>query len=163
MDKSEIAKIRELTDKAIEEGYDAANAEWRAMALEQVYRVALRKEEFTANDVRDLVENSPLKTHDKRAMGGVMKTAQKMGWIHPSGRSIPSKVGHLVPILIWESKIFDVNEVKMASAADAGIDYEVRETLSGILFCTCIGFRYRRKCRHVEEVAAKRAIQPKML
>lgn len=102
----EYAVIRKETDAAIEKGLDATRAEWRAMALQELHKVCKSKATFTVNDVRDAVLASNIKTHDNRAMGGVMQMAKRLGWIAPSGQSIPSRVGHLVHIQIWRSLLY---------------------------------------------------------
>lgn len=99
-------RMNEATTRAIEQGFDNAHDAWRAMALECLQQICLSKAEFTVNEVRDLVKLSDLKTHDNRAMGGVMVTGKSKGWLMPTGRSIPSVVGHKVHIQIWKSLIF---------------------------------------------------------
>lgn len=99
-------RMNEATARAVEQGYDNAHDAWRAMALECVQQICLTKETFTVNDVRDLVKLSDLKTHDNRAMGGVMVTAKGRGWLLPTGQSIPSVVGHKTHIQVWKSLIF---------------------------------------------------------
>lgn len=98
--------IQKATEAGIKKGYDNAHTEWRTMALSCLYKICNTMPEFTVNDVRDLVEKYLIKTHDNRAMGGVIKTGQKMGWFEPTGRSIPSLVGHKVHIQIWKSLIY---------------------------------------------------------
>lgn len=99
-------KMEEVTEKGIEQGFENAHEEWRAMALDCLHKVCLSYDTFTVNDVRALVERSPLKTHDNRAMGGIIKTGQREGWLAPTGESIPSVVGHKVHIQIWKSLIY---------------------------------------------------------
>ena len=70
-------KMEEVTEKGIEQGFENAHEEWRAMALDCLHKVCLSYDTFTVNDVRALVERSPLKTHDNRAMGGIIKTGQR--------------------------------------------------------------------------------------
>lgn len=106
LDNDEREDIRRITDDAIDQGYRGADISWKDMALECVRMVCLKKERFTTNDVRWLIEASPIKTHDKRAMGGVMKHAQKIGWICRTGESIMSRVGHGVPLQVWRSRIY---------------------------------------------------------
>jgi hypothetical protein len=98
--------IQRTTDEAIDRGHRNADDRWKTMALECVKVICLRQQEFTMNDVRWLVLNSRIKTQDNRAMGGVMKTAVKLGWIKPTGRSIVSKVGHKSPLQIWHSNLY---------------------------------------------------------
>lgn len=162
IEKDGYTIIRELTDKAIADGYSSSDAEWRQMALTVVYEMCLRRQEFTVNEVRDIIKSSPLKTSDNRAMGGVMQKAKALKWIQASGRSIPSKVGHLVPIQIWDSLIFRSESVPVPSATDKGRDYEVREATDGSFDCTCLGFRYRKRCSHIAAIEAARRVQPTM-
>lgn len=103
------AELQRVTDEAIERGFNNASIKWRVMALENLYRFAKCTKTFTVNDFRDMVALSPIKTHDNRAMGGVIQTARKEGWIKPTGKSIPSRVGHKVHIQVWESLIFKSN------------------------------------------------------
>lgn len=104
--QEDIIRMNEATKRAVEQGFDNAHDAWRAMALECVQQICLTKESFTVNDVRDLVKMSDLKTHDNRAMGGVMVTAKGRGWLVPTGKSIPSVVGHKTHIQVWKSLIF---------------------------------------------------------
>lgn len=99
-------KMEEVTEKGIEQSFENAHEEWRAMALEALYKVCKSYETFTVNEVRQVVEASKLKTHDNRAMGGIIKTGQKEGWLAPTGDTIPSVVGHKTHIQIWKSLIY---------------------------------------------------------
>lgn len=99
-------RMDKATNRAIEQGFDNAHDAWRAMALECLQQICLTKETFTVNEVRELVSLSDLKTHDNRAMGGVMVTGKGKGWLAPTGQSIPSVVGHKVHIQIWKSLIY---------------------------------------------------------
>jgi hypothetical protein len=94
------------TQHAINQSEKHAHDAWRAYAINAVERVARLRAEFTVDAVRYLVERSHFKTHDKRAMGGVIKTAQRNGWISPTGKTVPSKVGHKTPMQIWRSNIY---------------------------------------------------------
>lgn len=102
----QYAAIQAETDRAIQKGYDAAHAEWRAMALEYLYETCLQMPTFTVNDFRKKVRASSLQTHDNRAMGGVMVTGRRLGWMKPTGEAIPSRVGHKVPLQIWQSLVY---------------------------------------------------------
>ena len=98
--------LYELKREGIEQGIENAAVDWKSYAMECVIAVARRKELFTVNDVRDLVKHSPFQTHDRRAMGGVMKYSQRMGFIEPSGGEIVNKTGHGTKIQIWKSLIY---------------------------------------------------------
>jgi len=95
--------VNEVTTEGIERGYWNSNDEWRAMALEVVRQTCLEKPRFTVNDFRDRLEASGHQTHDKRAVGGIMRAAKAMKWCRTSGNVIESKVGHKSSLQIWES------------------------------------------------------------
>ena len=103
----EYARILKETEVAIQKGSDNAKAEWKVMVLEILYNICLSKKVFTVNNFRKYVSESDIKTHDNRAMGGVIRTAVKYGWIKKTGNTITSRVGHLSPLQIWRSLIFD--------------------------------------------------------
>ena len=101
-----LVAMKKDTDKAIADGHDHAKVEWRNYALQCVEAIAKRRQEFTVNDVREMIHNGPYKTHDNRAVGGVVKRAQRYGMIRPSGRTIPNRVGHGTQMQIWSSCIY---------------------------------------------------------
>lgn len=104
--KEEIAEIKTETEGAIMDGMIGANAKWRDMAIDCLEQIALSRQEFTTNDVRAMVSHSPLRTHDNRAMGGVIKHGVSMKWIIATGKTMVSRVGHGGPLQIWKSLIF---------------------------------------------------------
>ena len=63
--------------------------------------------EFTVNDVRPLVNASPFKTQDNRALGAVIRMAQKRAWIKASGVTRVNKTGHGIGMQVWSSLIFE--------------------------------------------------------
>ena len=104
----EIKEIIDITNKAIDVSITNAHEDWRNYAIECLKTICLAKETFTVAEVRDLVKLGSVKTHDNRAMGGIMRTGLSNGWITPTGMSIPSKIGHKSPIQIWRSKIHNI-------------------------------------------------------
>lgn len=93
------------TQKGVSQSLKNAEQKWVLMALEIVRRACKKFKTFSVDDVRAKVRASKLKTHDNRAMGGVMLIAKSKGWITGTGRSIPSIVGHRTRIQIWKSLI----------------------------------------------------------
>src|SRR4051812_7753714 len=69
----------------IETGIRHANPTWHKSALAAVKKVAKKNETFTARDVLILAEDFEIQTHDKRAMGGVMREARDLGYIKSDG------------------------------------------------------------------------------
>ena len=102
----EYAQIDKIVADAIAKGYDHAKADWRGMALGVLLEVCKTEETFTANDLSKEIMKSPIKTHDNRAIGGVIKTGQGLGWLKPTGNRTPSYFGHKVAIQVWESLLY---------------------------------------------------------
>lgn len=100
-----LAEVKEVTNEAVARAWEHADDPWREYALHCVSVIAKRMDEFTVNDVRPLVDAGGFKTNDKRAMGGVIKEAQRRNWIASTGRIQPSKVGHGSNMTIWSSNI----------------------------------------------------------
>lgn len=105
IDQKEYAKIVQATNVAVKQGWDRTKIDWRKAALEIIYELCVSKEKITANDFTGLIKNMPLKTHDNRAIGGLIRIAQKFDWVAKSGQSEVSKAGHLSRIQIWKSLI----------------------------------------------------------
>lgn len=101
--------IQQVTDRAIDIGHRNADREWKEMALECVKIICLERETFTMNDVRWLIKQSPIKTHDNRAVGGVIKRAVRLNWIKATGKSIMSRVGHKSLLQVWKSNLYKNN------------------------------------------------------
>lgn len=104
--QEEINQIKIETDRAIKRGLDHVHVEWRNMALKVMLKVCQKKREFTMNDVRDIVKQSHIKTHDNRAMGGIAMTALNLGWISHTGKFIISRVGHKSILQVWKSNVY---------------------------------------------------------
>lgn len=98
-------EMNRRTEAGIERAIDNAHEAWRSMALDCLRKLCEEQDTFTVNDLRKLVSASPLKTHDNRAMGGILVTGRSDGWLKSTGMTIPSVVGHKTPIQIWKSLI----------------------------------------------------------
>lgn len=102
----EDKSIAEVTTDAIEQGFDNADAQWKSLAMEELGALCLIKETLTANDLRPRLQRFTRKTHDNRAVAGVMRSGVAKGWIEKSGEAIVSRVGHASPLQVWRSKIY---------------------------------------------------------
>lgn len=102
-DRIALGDADSITKKSIKQGLSNANNAWKSEATKKLHDTCSQKPEFTMNDVRDRVQS---KTHDNRAWGGIIKEAQKLGWIEPTGREIKSIVGHKTPLQIWKSNLY---------------------------------------------------------
>ncbi len=98
--------IKKITDEAIQVGFDNANSTWKEIALENLRKLCISKEEISADDLRDSMVESSIGTHDRRAVGGLMRTAKKNGWCEPTGVHVPSRYTHGHLHQIWRSKIY---------------------------------------------------------
>lgn len=103
-------EVKKETEEAIEQGFNASKEAWRAMALGVIKEAALKQPRLSVNDIRPQIDVSKVKTHDKRALGGVMKAAQALGWIAPTGMFIAALNGHLRPQQLWDSKLYKTPE-----------------------------------------------------
>lgn len=113
------ASIDDEKNAGIEQGYMNAKAQWKATALEIVRRTAEHFAMFTVNDFRDELKKTGVKTHDNRAIAGIMRTAQAREWIKPSGETIRSRVGHGGPLIIWQSLICKRNQPVQVAVTEA--------------------------------------------
>lgn len=104
--EGQYSQIVKETNDAIARGYDHARAEWKLAALQLVYDMAAGTEKFSVNDFRRKLLELPMQTHDLRAIGGLMTTAKRYGWIERSGETSGSLVAHLVPVQVWKSLIY---------------------------------------------------------
>ncbi len=102
----ELSEIKAVTEEAVIRSFENAQNPWKEYALRCLEAVAKTKEEFTVNDVRPLVAQSPYTTQDNRALGGVFKEAQKRGWIDTTGAVRVNKTGHGTQMQVWKSKIY---------------------------------------------------------
>jgi len=76
--------------------------DWIEVAVKVVETVALRRPELTTNDVWAGLQDDPT---ERRAIGPVMRVAQKRGLIFGTGHHIP--VGsHGRPLRVWKSLIY---------------------------------------------------------
>ena len=92
-----------------------ADALWSDMALQAARATALRFESFIVDAVWDLLPKSA-GTDDLRAMGAVMKQAQRLGYISPTDRLVLSNrvSAHRNPRRVWRSLIFGGGEAERA-------------------------------------------------
>jgi hypothetical protein len=112
------AAAREAASKAAKkEAMDRveANADpaWQRLLLKLVYLTCESRRRFTADQPALLYERMPEPkptTHEKRAMGSVMRRAAKLGWCRlvedVAGKPSVRRKLHHSPKAIWESLIY---------------------------------------------------------
>lgn len=91
---------------AIGKALQYADAMWVQAALNAVFRVACNEELFTTDSVWTWGDGLPT-PREPRAMGSVMRVAEKAGWIEPTREHWLSKrpVCHRRPLRVWESRL----------------------------------------------------------
>lgn len=95
-------------DNAIERVDKHADSDWKVLALETVKAVAQRFAEFSTDLVLAELANSPIRTHELRALGPVMLSARRAGYIEPTDRfeNSNSVTRHKAPKRIWKSQLY---------------------------------------------------------
>lgn len=88
-------------DNAIERVERATPKEWKDSALAVLKELAMTTEELTTDDLWSRLDHPP----EPRAMGAIMRRAQKAGWITPTNRIETSARPecHARPIRVWRS------------------------------------------------------------
>jgi hypothetical protein len=89
---------RAQADSAIAAVTKNAGEDWKEYALGVVQRVALELPQFTTQDVTVLLAYKP---HDLRAMGGVMREAQRRKLIEWTGGFKAHTARHMTPARLW--------------------------------------------------------------
>ena len=98
-------RIRAVTEEAIARAGKHANTGWKAAATQAVLHLASGQAWFTADDVWRILGDSEAQTHERRALGAVMRECQKQGIIRATGRYMKSQriECHSRPVMVWES------------------------------------------------------------
>jgi hypothetical protein len=91
-------------DEAMERADRHANQEWRRVAALAIRRVAALGVPFTADEVWAVLERTGFSTHDRRALGPLMKAAVSDGLIQPTGAFRPTRrpTNHCRPLRVYE-------------------------------------------------------------
>ena len=80
----------QLSIPGVDQARRNADELWRRMATEVLEQVAASRDQFTADDLWDLLEPLGLDTHDHRAMGCVLRDASRRGVITKTNTTKPS-------------------------------------------------------------------------
>ena len=112
MSKSQVVPINEH----ISQGTKHADPKWRKAALAVVKRLARKQETLTTADVLQELEKSEVKTHDLRAIGGVMMECKKTGLIESAGLVRRNDKHTRAATTLWRSKIFSSEAEKQAQS-----------------------------------------------
>jgi di/tripeptidase len=105
---TERERVEQVTTEAIDRAGRNADPLWKKAALDAVCHIALnRRIQFTTDEVWELLEQQGIRaTHEPRALGAVLRTAQSRGLIKSTGnyRKSVRVECHSRPVMIWEAK-----------------------------------------------------------
>lgn len=104
-----LPEARRRRDQAISQVDRNAEPGWKQRAQEAISRVALRKDEFTTDDVWALLDERGIEApHEPRAMGAITRWASSKGIIRATDRYAMSARPecHGRPIRVWQSLVF---------------------------------------------------------
>jgi len=83
-----------------------ANPTWKSAALAATMRLARQRRQFTSADVlRELEMSSDARTHDLRAIGGVLQEARNLGIIESVGLVRRNDRHSRGATTLWQSKV----------------------------------------------------------
>jgi len=82
-----------------------ADPTWRQAALAAATRLASRQRQFTSHDVLQELAKSDVKTHDLRAIGGIMQEARDLGLITAVGLVRRNDKYSRGATTLWESRL----------------------------------------------------------
>jgi hypothetical protein len=93
-------------DLAIMRAEYAASDDWKSEAMCVIWAVAKSQPNLTTDDVWDLLAEA----REPRAMGAMMKNAQREGWIRPLSTWALSRrpICHCRPVRMWQSLLWGV-------------------------------------------------------
>lgn len=88
-----------------------AAPDWKTYALATVKQVAERFAEFSTDKVLEFMQDAPVWTHELRALGPVMMSAQRAGYIVATDKFIKSESvsRHRAPKRVWSSQLYPTN------------------------------------------------------
>jgi hypothetical protein len=95
-----LQRQKQLSENAQRSVLENASGEWVAYCLNLIENIARANQTFTSDVVMLAMTRRP---HDPRALGPVMKMAQKKGYIRPTDEYRPSVRRHATPLRVWQS------------------------------------------------------------
>ena len=103
--QSQQVMLNEQKEKSIDAQEivaERAGSDWADYCLELIRSIAKKNPRFTSDHVMIAMERKP---HDSRALGPMMKAAQRSGFIKPLEVYEKSIRRHATPLRVWESLI----------------------------------------------------------
>jgi hypothetical protein len=108
----------------INTGTANANPTWRDAALAATMRLARRREQFTAYEVQQELAKSNLKTHDLRAMGGILLEAKELGIITSAGLVRRNDAHTRGASTLWQSRLCQTTQTAHTNTEPSGEVYQ---------------------------------------
>lgn len=101
-DKEVAERVKE---RAIDRVERAADEDWLSLVSGLVRHLALTRETLTTDDVWAGIGDRVAEPSEPRAMGAVMRTAARSGWVEATDRTVKSSrvKCHRRPIRVWRS------------------------------------------------------------
>lgn len=99
-------EVLEETEAAIARVDAAADKRWKERAKLELVRLATSMVTFSANDLTVAMDRTNEKTHEKRAIGPIMRWGAAENLIKKTGEFVPGIYGHCKPTPVWKSKIY---------------------------------------------------------
>lgn len=105
-DLLDLAAAMQARDEAVTRVGSNADPDWYDHALDAVWALAILLDEITTDDVWDAIGHAA-STHEPRALGAVMQSAARAGYVKATDRYRPSARAacHARPVRIWASLI----------------------------------------------------------
>ena len=89
-------------DEAIDRVEENAHEAWKKAAYMSITCCLTEGMAFTTDDLWRLLEMWGYQTHEPRAMGAIIRDAQRRGWIKPQGWTQSTrKECHARPVRVW--------------------------------------------------------------
>lgn len=95
-----------VRDEAIARVEDNAEPDWVLEALRAIYRICQTRDTFTTDRVWAILDSRSIPgPHEPKALGAVIRTAQRRGWCRPTPEYTQSvRVEcHRRPLRVWQS------------------------------------------------------------
>ena len=89
---------------SIDQVEENADVDWKAVANVCLHALAETRDEFTADDLVEMLETKQVHTHNLAALGPLFLRASKRGLIRNSGRMVQSRIPRRHrKITVWQS------------------------------------------------------------
>ncbi len=89
---------------SIDQVEENAAVDWKEVAADCLHTLAETRDEFTADDLVEMLETKEVHTHNLAALGPLFLRASKRGLIRNSGRMVQSRIPRRHrKITVWQS------------------------------------------------------------